>query len=116
MQTSIASGEDKILAAIEGMKVKLRDAMKAEIAPVKKSVSLDEKIPQFKSAQPSNYFHSHQARPKQASFVKRGCNPCRQAGKAEGCEHCNQCGSVDHFHSGCKNKENLQRLRLRDKL
>ena len=90
--------------------------MKAEIAPVKKSVSLDEKIPQFKSGQPSNYFDSHQARPRQASFVKRGCNPCRQAGKTEECEDCYQCGSVDHFCKGCKNKGNRQRLHLRDKV
>ena len=51
--------EDKILAAIEAMKVELRAEMKAEIAAVKKSVSLDDKIPQFKSGQPSNYFDSH---------------------------------------------------------
>ena len=63
MQKSAASGEDKILAATEAMKVELRAEMKAEIAAVKKSVSLDEKIPQFKSGQPSNYFDSHQARP-----------------------------------------------------
>ena len=98
------------------MKVELRAEMKAEIAAVKKSVSLDDKIPQFKSGQPSNYFDSHQARPRQTSFVKRGCNPCRQAGKAEQCEHCYQCGSVDHFYKGCKNKGNPQRLHLRDKV
>ena len=69
MKKSAASGEDKILAAIEAMKAELRAEMKAEIAAVKKSVSLDEKIPQFKSGQPSNYFDSHQARPSQASFV-----------------------------------------------
>ena len=79
MQKSAASGEDKILVAIEVMKVELRAEMKAEIAAVKKSVSLDEKIPQFKSDQPSNYFGSHQARPRQDSFVERGCNPYRQA-------------------------------------
>ena len=116
VQKSVASGEDKILAAIEAMKVELRAEMKAEIAAVKKSVSLDDKTPQFKSGQPSNYFDSHQARPRQASFVKRGCNPCRQAGKAEECEHCYQCGSVDHFYKGCKNKGNPQRLHLRDKV
>ena len=97
MQKSVASGEDKILAATEAMKVELRAEMKAEIIAVKKSVSLDDKIPQFKSGQPNNYFDSHLARPRQASFVKRGCNPCRQAGMAEECEHCYQCGSVDHF-------------------
>ena len=43
MQKSAESGEDKILAAIEVMKVKLRAEMKAEIAAVKKSVSLDER-------------------------------------------------------------------------
>ena len=56
VQNSATSGEDKILAAIEAMKVELRAEMKAEIAAVKKSVSLEEKIPQFKSGQPSNYF------------------------------------------------------------
>ena len=56
MQKSVASGEDKILAAIEAMKVELRAEMKSEIATVKKSVSLDDRIPQFKSGQPSNYF------------------------------------------------------------
>ena len=98
MQKRVASGEDKIVAAIEAMKVELRAEMKAEIAAVNKSVSLDEKIPKFKSGQPSNYLDSHQARPRQASFVKRECNPCRQAGKAEECEHCYQCGSADHFY------------------
>ena len=48
---SVASGEDKILPAIEAVKVELRAEMKAGIATVKKSVSLDEKIPQFKSGQ-----------------------------------------------------------------
>ena len=112
VQKSVASGEDKILAAIEAMKVELRTEMKSENASVKKSVSLDDKIPQFKSGQPSNYLDSHQTRPRQASFVKRGCNPCRQAGKGEECEHYYQCGSVDHFYKGCKNKGNPQRLHL----
>ena len=115
VQKSAASGEDKILASIEAMKVELRAEMKAEIVTVKKSVSLDEKIPQFKSSKPSNYFDSHQARPRQASFVKRGCNHCRQTGKAEEYEHCKKCGSVDHFHKGCQNKGNPQRLHLRYK-
>ena len=75
VQKSVASGEDKILAAIEAMKVELRAEMKAEIAAVKKSVSLDDKTPQFKSGQPSNYFDTHQARPRQASFVKGGVIP-----------------------------------------
>ena len=114
MQNSAAGGEDKMLTAIEAMKVELRLEMKAEIATVKRSVSLDEKIPQFKSGEPSNYFGSHQARPIQASFAKRGCNPCRQARKADECEQCYQCGSVDHFYKGCKNKGNPQRLHLKD--
>ena len=106
VQKSAANGEDKILTAIEAMIVELRAEIKAEIATVKKSVSLDERIPQFKSGQPNNYFDSHQAKPRQASFFRKGCNPCRQAGKAEECEHCYQCGSVDHFHKGCKSKRN----------
>ena len=106
VQQSAASGENKILAAIKAMKVELRAEMKAEIAAVKKPVSLDEKIPQFKSDQPTNYFDSHQARPRQASFVKRGCYPCRQVGKVEECEHCYQLGSMDCFYKGCKNKGN----------
>ena len=67
VQKSVANGEDKILTAIEAMKVELRAEMKvelraemkAEIVTVKKSVSLHDEIPQFKSGQPSNYFDSH---------------------------------------------------------
>ena len=66
-----------MLAAIEAMKNELRAEMKAKIDVVKVSVNLDEKLSESKLGQPSNYFDSHLT---SYSFVKRGCNTCRQGG------------------------------------